>query len=194
LRQDHSFPREIAEMNPDVAAFARHPAVRYDGTMPALKNARQERFVQGLMKGQKQHVAYERAGYRAKTRTVADVNATRLSSLPHVRARLAELQERQAKRLDVTVDDLIRELEAARVKAMRAKQLAAAIAATMGKARLLGFLTEKVGLDVTLRKPMREPGEIKQMSLEEWQKRFAPKLIEGEPNPDPPMKGNGNLN
>ena len=164
--------------------------------MPTLKNARQEQFVQGLASGLKQHDAYEKAGYRASTRTVVDVNAARLSSLPHVRTRLAELQERQAKRIDITVDDLIAELEEARLKAMATKQLNGAVAAIMGKAKLLGFLTDKVEVDMTIRKPMRTAGAFERMSIEEWKLQFAPKLlsIEGEPPGQPPKKGTGKMN
>lgn len=73
----------------------------------------------------------------------------------------------------MTVDSLTAELEAARVKAMRAKQYAAAIAATMGKAKLHGFLVDRAEIDMTIRRPMSEPTDVKQMSLEEWQQKFA---------------------
>ncbi len=92
----------------------------------------------------------------------------------------------------MTVDDLIAELEAARLKAMRTKQLSAAVGAILGKAKLLGFLTERVELDMTIRKPMREPfqGTSAPMTLEEWQKKFAPKLLDGEPiREQSPKKG-----
>ncbi|RWP64127.1 terminase [Mesorhizobium sp.] len=111
--------------------------------MPALKNARYERFVQGLAKGLQQRVAYQKAGFHCKSDRVVDAAAPRLAARPEVRARLAELQERNARRNDVTVDSLTAELEAARVKAMKTGQIAAAVAAIMGKAKLHGFLTDR---------------------------------------------------
>jgi phage terminase small subunit len=61
--------------------------------MPALKNARHERFAQELAKGKTSDEAYQLAGY-AENRG----NATRLKANERVVARLAELTERAADR------------------------------------------------------------------------------------------------
>lgn len=94
--------------------------------------------------------------------------------LPKVAARIAELRNAAAKRLEITVDDLVAELEDMRKLAMACKNPAAGVAAVMGKAKLLGLIVDKAEVATTLRKPLREPGEINQMSLDEWQARFAP--------------------
>lgn len=60
---------------------------------------------------------------------------------PQVQARIAELREVVMERHKITIDTLLAELEEARQKAMNADtpQASAAVAATMGKAKLLGL-------------------------------------------------------
>lgn len=67
--------------------------------------------------------------------------ASRLLKNSKVAARVEELKEAHRKRHNVTVDDLLGELEEARVAAMTSEkpQAAAAVGATMGKARILGL-------------------------------------------------------
>ena len=68
-----------------------------------------------------------------------------------VTGRLSELRDKAAKRNQITVDDLIRELEEARIAALTAEtpQSSAATAATMGKAKLLGLDKQIVEQTVT---------------------------------------------
>lgn len=70
-----------------------------------------------------------------------------------IAARLDELRAEHAKRHSVTVESLLRELEEARVAALAAEtvQASAATAATMGKAKLAGLLTDRVDATVNLR-------------------------------------------
>jgi phage terminase small subunit len=69
--------------------------------MPALKNARHERYAQELAKGLSQADAYVQAGYRpsrsAAARLAADVN---------ICERVAEIQGRAAVRAEITVADI----------------------------------------------------------------------------------------
>lgn len=62
-----------------------------------------------------------------------------------ITARLDELRAKHAERHNTTVDDLIHELNDTRNVALSAliPQCSAAIAATMGKAKLLGFIDKK---------------------------------------------------
>ena len=62
-----------------------------------------------------------------------------------ITARLDELRGEHAKRHNLTIDDLIEELEEARRAALSAMvvQSSASVAATMSKAKLLGFLDKK---------------------------------------------------
>ena len=61
-----------------------------------------------------------------------------------IAARLDELREEHAKRHEITVDTLVAELEEARKLAFETDKAAAAVQATMGKAKLLGLVVDKV--------------------------------------------------
>jgi len=118
--------------------------------MPPLDNPRWERFAQELAKGQSQTGAYLAAGYRGdKSPATA---ASRLSTNVKVAARLRELQERTAAKAEVTRDSILAELEEARVMAKKNGQSAAAVSASMGKAKLVGLLVD--------RKEVGGPGEF----------------------------------
>jgi len=60
---------------------------------------------------------------------------------PKIASRIKELREPAVKALNITLEDLLRELEEARTMAMTTEtpQSSAAINATMGKAKLLGL-------------------------------------------------------
>ncbi|RWP64136.1 hypothetical protein [Mesorhizobium sp.] len=77
----------------------------------------------------------------------------------------------------MTIESIARQLDEDRQLARELGQAAAAVNATMSKAKLYGLVTDRHEVESVLRKPMREPGEVKQMSLEEWTARFAPKRI-----------------
>ncbi|HHR5847338.1 TPA: terminase small subunit [Providencia alcalifaciens] len=77
------------------------------------------------------------------------VNASKLLADTKVALRISELQQEHRNKHDVTVSGLLEELEEARQKALTAEtpQASAAVAATMGKARLTGL--DKVLIDLT---------------------------------------------
>jgi phage terminase small subunit len=107
---------------------------------------KQEAFCLAYVETGNASEAYRRA-YSAE-RMKPDVIAVKASELlknGKVTVRVQELQGDIQKRHEITVDDLIAELEEARVAAFSAQtpQTSAAVAATMGKAKLLGFLKEK---------------------------------------------------
>lgn len=110
--------------------------------MPVLPNARHERFAQELAKGKTQEAAYIAAGYAPAS---AEQNASRLISNDKVAARVAELKERAAEKVEWNIADAVRELEEARLTAKLADtpQTSAMVAATMGKAKLLGLVVEQ---------------------------------------------------
>ncbi len=61
-----------------------------------------------------------------------------------VTARIEQLKERVLKKHDCTLDSLIAELEEARAIAIEnPRAVSAAVSATMGKAKLLGLVTDK---------------------------------------------------
>lgn len=143
--------------------------------MPVLLNSRHERFAQALYEGLPAHGAYVQAGYAANRG-----NAVRLKTKESVQKRLVELQGMAAEDADVTVDTLVRELESARVVAMTQGNPSAAVAATLGKAKLLGLMVE--------RKEKGAPGDfdVAGRIVARWRENLArltaeePKLIEGE--------------
>lgn len=108
--------------------------------MGTLANSRHERFAQELAKGKNQTEAYAAAGYAGDFTA-----ASRLSKNVKVRARVAELQERGALRVELTLADIIAELDEARQVALAAAtpQTGSAVTATMGKAKLLGLIVDK---------------------------------------------------
>jgi phage terminase small subunit len=65
--------------------------------MPALSNPKHERFARELAQGKSQIEAYELAGYKPNYE-----HASRLVRNGKVQVRLAELQERAAKRADIS--------------------------------------------------------------------------------------------
>jgi phage terminase small subunit len=107
--------------------------------MSALANHKHELFAQGLAKGKSQEEAYRGAGYRGD-RTAA----CRLATNVNVIARAAELKAKAAEKTVATVLDLAQQLDEDREFARKLKQSAAAVTATMGKAKLLGHLKDKV--------------------------------------------------
>lgn len=109
-----------------------------------LKNARHEKFAQELAKGKSQEDAYRSAGYSGD-RTAA----CRLATNVNVTARLGQLKERAAEKAVVTAADIAAQLDEDRAFARDLKQAAAAVSASMGKAKVLGLLEEKSKIDIT---------------------------------------------
>lgn len=107
--------------------------------MPVLDNPKHEIFAQLLAKGKPQAEAYETAGYEPDPTGGAP---SRLSGDVRVQERVKELQEKAARRVEVTVENLADELEEARSLALGNKQAGAAVQATMGKAKLFGLGSE----------------------------------------------------
>jgi len=147
--------------------------------VPVLSNPRHERFAQGIAKGKSQHDAYIYAGYKgltgAKNRDKdCRSNAGHLARTPQIAARIAELLERQAKRVDVTVDGLLVELNGMLMLAKRVKAPGAGVSAIVAKAKLLGLITDKVDTSVNFRKPARQPTAETQLSLDDWKAKFFP--------------------
>ena len=138
--------------------------------MPILQNARREAFCLALAEGESVDAAYARAGYKRNRK-----NAARLRTNDGIQCRVAELQERHAAMAAITVADVARMLTEDRAAALAAKQISAAVAASVALGKLFGLFIDKATVDATIRKPLREPSQLKQMSLSQWTERFAPK-------------------
>ncbi len=103
---------------------------------------KQEAFCQAYIETGNASQAY-RTAYAADKMKTDSINrkAKELIDNGKIAARVAELQEEIKERHNVTVDSLIAELEEARQAALSAEtpQSSAAVAATMGKAKLTGL-------------------------------------------------------
>ena len=110
--------------------------------MPVLKNARQEAFCQALARGMTQVAAYEAAGYRPDKG-----NASELTAKDNIQARVKELQEAAAQRAirasGKTKTDIIAQLDDAIDLSKEIAQPASIVTASMGQAKILGYVTER---------------------------------------------------
>ncbi len=117
--------------------------------MPALDNSRHEIFAHELAKGASQMAAFRTAGYKP-----IEANACRLANNDKIVIRVSELKAAAAERTICTIHDIAEQLDEDRLFARSLEQASAAISATMGKAKVLGLLTEKVehtgGVTVTM--------------------------------------------
>lgn len=117
-----------------------------------MLSPKQEAFCQRYLETGNASEAYRKAGYSSNMsdKTVNEASS-RLLKNNKVLARVAELQAATVKRHELTIDDIINELEQARVAAQQGDkpQAAAMVAASMGKAKVLGFLIDKAEVKFT---------------------------------------------
>jgi len=113
---------------------------------------KQEAFAQAYVETGNASEAYRRSYSTANFKAESiNVNACKTLALANVSQRVEELRAQLAERNAVTVDTLIAELDEARVVALGAMipQSSAAVSASLGKAKLLGLLTDKIDAKVT---------------------------------------------
>jgi hypothetical protein len=105
-------------------------------------NAKYELFCQHLALGKTASEAYELAGYKPSRS-----NASVLRAKQNISDRLAEIlqecEKKVVKQIEHTCDALLSELEEARKLALKRGQASAAVAATMGKAKILGLIIDR---------------------------------------------------
>ena len=103
---------------------------------------KQEAFARAYVETGNASEAYRRA-YNAEnmSRESIAVRACQLLAHGKVSVMVQQLKDQAAERHAVTVDSLVKELEEARIAALTAEspQSAAAVSATMGKAKLMGL-------------------------------------------------------
>lgn len=105
---------------------------------------KQERFCYSYIETGNASEAYRRSynAERMKPEVVA-VKASELLANGKIAVKIEALRALHQKRHEITVDDLVKELEEARKLAFETDKAAAAVSATMGKAKLLGLVVEK---------------------------------------------------
>lgn len=114
--------------------------------MSALTNAKHERFAQEIAKGASQKDAYITAGYKAGNDAAAYASASRLLSDARISARVAEIMERAATRVEISVASTTEALLRIAMKAEslgEAAGLQAARAAHMDAAKLNGLVVDR---------------------------------------------------
>lgn len=111
---------------------------------------KQEAFVQAYLTTGNASEAYRQA-YDAGGMGAASVNvqASKMLATPKIALRVQELQAIAVERALVTVQSLTEELEEARALALQEGQSAAAVSASMGKAKLHGLLVDKAAITGT---------------------------------------------
>jgi hypothetical protein len=116
--------------------------------MPALKNAKHEAFANLIAQAPKRGLSnaqcYREAGYRVAAGPACDAAASRLLSSDKVQARIAELVQPTVRKTRATVDTLAQQFDAVFDGAMGSAQFGAAGSAATAKAKLLGFMREKI--------------------------------------------------
>lgn len=115
--------------------------------MAALKNIRYETFCQHIAMSPKtgwpQGRCYTEAGYKATSRA-ADSCAARMLTRDNIQRRIAELVEPAVRKTRTTVDTLAAQLDAVFDGATGDRQWGAAGSAAAIKAKLLGFMKDKL--------------------------------------------------
>jgi phage terminase small subunit len=123
--------------------------------MPSLKNVRHERFAQEVAQGKSAGEAYRLAGYRAANHS-AETAGPRLLKNVQIQQRIVQLQQKVARKAEISLESLLQEAETQRLAALGAKQYAAANGALKLKAELSGHIIQRRE-DVT---PRRSESEI----------------------------------
>src|SRR5215469_17112662 len=117
-------------------------------SMPALQNSRHEAFAQAIFSGivnakggaHSQAEAYRRAGYNVTNGNGAKACASRLLTFANgIAERIKELQAIAAEQAAESAEKCVQELNQLRRDAHSDKAYGAAVAAVIGKAKILGF-------------------------------------------------------
>jgi hypothetical protein len=130
--------------------------------MPALRSPKHELFAQNIATAPKTGMsiaqAYIASGYAAREHA-AESNASRLLKKAEVQARIAELVAPAARKTRATVDTLAQQFDAVFDGAMGSAQFGAAGSAAAAKAKLLGFMRERLEVG--------SPGEYRECQTSE---------------------------
>ena len=106
--------------------------------MSKLSKPRHESVAQALFKGTSADKAYAEAGFKPSR-----FNAARFAKKEHILQRVTELQAAAAEKAEVTVELIAAQLDEDRALAHKKGQAGAAVAASMGKAKLYGLGVDK---------------------------------------------------
>lgn len=97
-------------------------------------------------------------------------SASRVMNRPHIQERIAELRAQLADKAQMNALDIVKELEQARKIALETCQPSAAVAATMGKAKVLGLLAP---VKSEISGPGGAPIQVQEVSDEELKQKLT---------------------
>ena len=137
-------------------------------------NERHKQFCRNIVAGMSQMAAYLDVGF-AHSR----IGPTRLFRQPEIERYIKRLQERQRIRLNVTLDRLVLDLCRGQDLAAETGNASAHIAATMGLAKLMGFLKEDRDADINIfiNRPLREASKEIELTPDQLVAKWSPKEL-----------------
>jgi hypothetical protein len=106
-------------------------------------NPRHEKFAQELAAGKSASEAYVLAGFKKN-----DGNCIRLKGNERIQSRLAELQDAAARKSEITVESICRELDEANAVAKARGQASAMVSASALRAKLAGLMVERQQVEI----------------------------------------------
>lgn len=128
----------------------------------------------GIVEGLTITEAFKRAGYSE----TSSLQKNEVLARPRVILYIEELRERILQKFDHTIEALCERLDKIAAAAMLDGQYVPAVSAIMGIAKMHGHLADRTEIELhILSKPAREPTKEISLSPEEWQRQFAPKLV-----------------
>jgi len=119
--------------------------------------------------------AFRDAGYSGKWTG----GPNNLLKRPAIKEYIRMLEERQRIRLNVTLDGLVLNLRTGQDLAIETGNPTAYVAATMGLAKLMGFLKEERegDINVYINRPLREPTKELELTPDQWVAKWSPKEL-----------------
>lgn len=137
--------------------------------------AKHKTFCRHLVNGLGKKAAYVEAGFSGKNAG----GPAWLLAVREVKDYLAHLRELQRRRLNVTLETLTEDLRTAQQLAIAEGSANAYATATMGLAKLYGFLKEEREGDVNIfiNRPLREPTHTIELTPDQWIAKWSPKPI-----------------
>lgn len=136
-------------------------------------NPKQQRFVAEYLTDLNATQAAIRAGYSPRTaKQIGHENLTK----PDIASAIAEGQAKLSGALEITAETVLRNLEAARAKAMAEAQCGAAIRACELQGKHIGMFVERTQSDVTIHDAIDRPP---QETREQWLARREKELTGG---------------
>jgi hypothetical protein len=147
--------------------------------MTELKlSALQRRFLFAIIEGRTpvQAIKEARGPNTAVSLSRLKFQANEMTKHPAVVAGLARARDQLVERAVLRVEDLVQQLMETRQVAFACDppQLSAAVAATMGAAKLLGLAIDRSEVNVIHNKPSLLPTTQLELSVEEWRRQFDP--------------------